>query len=204
MHRKLKIGDREIIIATHNKGKAEEIRDMLSPFGKEVRTAADFQLSAPPETGANFIENARLKAKFVGEKTNLPVIADDSGLSVAALDGAPGVHSADWAIDKNGNRDYFKAMEKIWHDTKDLNHPEAAFVCVMVLRFPDGHEEIFEGRTQGHIIWPPRGNAGFGYDPFFVPNGHEKTFAEIPMQEKQKLSHRGAAMKKLIDACIRQ
>jgi XTP/dITP diphosphohydrolase len=193
-----------LVLATHNRGKLDEIVAMLAPFGVEVRSAAEFGLEEPVETETTFVGNARLKAHYAASKTGLPALADDSGITVDALDGAPGVYTADWAETPNG-RDFLMAMTKT-HDLviKSGQEPPftAQFRCTLVLAWPDGHDEVFEGAAGGQLVWPLRGALGHGYDPMFLPDGKSLTFAEMSSEEKNVLSHRADAFRKLVDACF--
>lgn len=198
MSRKL-TGER-ILIATHNKGKLEEFAALLKPHGVSAVSAGDLGLAEPPETGTAFVENARIKAEAAMKASGLITIADDSGLCVEALDGAPGVYTADWAGPK---RDWMLAMAKV---NDELNArgaitPErrgAQFACTLLVLWPDGEERVYEGRVPGHLTWPPRGAFGHGYDPMFVPEGESLTFAELDPGHKNRISHRARALEKLV------
>ena len=191
--------EKQLIIATHNLGKAREIGDLLLPFGITVRSAGELSLEEPEETGDTFVANAILKAEAAATATQLPALADDSGLAVDALDGNPGIYSARWA---GPEKDFPVAMEKI----EKLLTPEsirtAQFVCALALAWPDGHAETFEGLVKGELVWPPRGLAGFGYDPMFLPDGRTETFGEMDQTEKHTISHRADAFGKLVAACF--
>ena len=192
-----------LVLASHNQGKLREIRELLSPFGLETVSAAELGLPEPVEDGDSFIANAEIKARFVAEKTGSVALADDSGLCVEALDEAPGIYSARWAGEP---RDFDKAMEKLHHEltAKGANASKRAhFVCALSLCWPDGHVENFEGHVWGNLIWPPRGDRGFGYDPMFVADGHQQSFAEIGAEAKKAISHRSEAFKQLLAACLR-
>ncbi|MEM5520781.1 RdgB/HAM1 family non-canonical purine NTP pyrophosphatase [Sulfitobacter sp. AS59] len=194
----------QILIATHNAGKLEEMAELFAPFGVRVVGAAEMNLAEPEETEDNFIGNARIKAVAAVKATGLPALADDSGIEVEALDGAPGVYTADWSETPNG-RDFVMAMTKTHNllEEKNAPHPRRARFCAtLVLAWPDGHEEIFEGRVNGTLVWPMRGNIGHGYDPMFQPDGNDQTFAEMPHDEKNKISHRADAFTKLTSACF--
>ena len=188
-----------IVLASHNKGKLTEIATLLAPFGIEAVPASAFGLPEPVETEDSFVGNALLKARFAAEGAGLPALSDDSGLCVAALGGAPGVYTADWAETPNG-RDWMLAMQKVEDKLQALG-PDvsraAEFVCVLALAWPDGSEQTFEGRMPGSLTWPPRGALGFGYAPVFVPEGHSQTFAEMDPAEKHAISHRARAFAKL-------
>ncbi len=189
----------KLVLASHNKGKLKEIAALLEPLGIEAVSAADFGLSEPEETEDSFAGNALIKARFAAEGTGLPALSDDSGLCVDALDGAPGVYTADWAETPDG-RDWMLAMTKVEDKLKALG-PDvsraAQFICTLALVWPDGKEETFEGVMPGSLTWPPRGRLGFGYDPVFVPEGYDITFAEMDPAEKQAISHRARAFAKL-------
>lgn len=184
-----------LVVATHNAGKLLEIGALLEGFVGTLVSAGDLGLPEPEETGTTFAENAVLKARAAAQGSGLPALADDSGLCVTALNGAPGIYSARWA---GANRDFDAAMARIHTEMGSTPDRSAAFVCVLALTWPDGHTETFEGRCTGKIVWPPRGNAGFGYDPFFVPEGYEKTFADMTPDEKKALSHRARAFDALV------
>ncbi len=208
-HRKLPPG--KLIIASHNQGKVREIRTLLAPFGIEPVSAAELNLPEPEETGTTFAENALLKAHASAKGADCVALADDSGLCVAALNGAPGVYTADWAeadtYEGGPGRDWYMAMGKVEGKLSELG-PEADrsayFTCTLALAWPDGHSELFEGRVHGNLVWPPRGTMGFGYDPVFKPLGFEQTFAELDPQQKHDMSHRADAFDKLVKACFDQ
>ncbi|GAA0467552.1 RdgB/HAM1 family non-canonical purine NTP pyrophosphatase [Parasphingorhabdus litoris] len=206
-HRKLEPG--KLVIASHNQGKVREIRALLAPFGIEPVSAGELDLPEPEETGTTFAENALLKARASAEGANCVALADDSGLCVAALDGAPGVYTADWAeadsYEGGPGRDWYMAMGKVEGKLSELGpntDRSAYFTCTLALAWPDGHSELFEGRIQGNLVWPPRGTLGFGYDPVFQPIGFEQTFAELDPQQKHDMSHRADAFEKLVKACF--
>jgi XTP/dITP diphosphohydrolase len=192
------IGQR-LVIATHNPGKLREIAALVQPFGIEPVPAATFGLAEPAETEASFAGNALIKARFAAAGSGLPALADDSGLVVEALGGEPGVHTADWAETGNG-RDWVRAMRKV-HEKLSLLGPEAsraaAFHCTLALAWPEGDDALFEGRCEGTLVWPPRGERGFGYDPMFVADGHSETFGEMDPEQKHRISHRAQAFAKL-------
>lgn len=193
-----------LVLATHNLGKVDEMVALLAPFGVNVKSAAEFGLDAPEETETSFVGNARLKAHFVAQATGLPSLADDSGIEIDALGGAPGVHTADWA-EGPGGRDFLRAMEKAWTLVGESGAEppfSARFCCTLVLAWPDGQEALFEGKAEGHLVWPLRGALGHGYDPIFQPLGHSRTFAEMSAAEKNELSHRAAAFRLLTSACF--
>ncbi len=188
-----------LVVASHNPGKVREIGDLLGPCGLTVLSAGDLGLSEPEETGTTFAENAAIKALASARGGNLPALADDSGLTVRALNGAPGLYSARWA---GPDKDFRAAMERVNNEMGDAADRGAAFVCVLCLAWPDGHTETFEGRVEGTIIWPPRGDKGFGYDPIFQPHGHTITFGEMDPDAKHAMSHRADAFNKLVNACL--
>ena len=193
-----------LVVATHNKGKLEEIADLLSPYGVSLTSAADHGLTEPAETETTFVGNARIKAHFAAKATGLPALADDSGIEIDALGGAPGVYTADWAETPNG-RDFVMGMTRTWSELEKVNAPEprtARFCCTLVLAWPDGHDEVFEGRMSGRIVWPMRGVQGHGYDPIFQPDGHDVTFGEMDRWEKNKISHRADAFQKFVAGCF--
>ena len=199
------------MIATHNPGKLREMRELLEPFGVEAVAAGELGLIEPGETGATFRENARIKATAATQGTRLPAFSDDSGLAVDTLGGAPGIHSARWA---GPNKDFRAAMDKINHElhNRGATTPQtrtAHFVSALCIAWPDGHLEEFEGRVDGTLVWPPRGDKGFGYDPIFLPYGCDLTFGEMTSVEKHSLpprglglSHRARAFLKLAEACL--
>ena len=199
-----KLTGSKIVLATHNKGKLSEIQVLLEPFGIECVSAGDLGLEEPEETETTFVGNARLKAHFAARASGLPALSDDSGISVDALGGAPGVYTADWAETPNG-RDFSVAMSKVWEMLQASSaHPPhmAKFNCVLCLAWPDGHDEVFNGFSPGQVVWPTRGNHGFGFDPMFQPDGYVLTFAEMLPVEKQPLTHRADAFTKLVANCI--
>lgn len=200
-----RLGPSKLVIATHNAGKLKEISALLAPFGTECISAGSLGLPEPAETGTSFTANALIKAHAAAGASGLPALADDSGLSVAALDGRPGVYTADWAerqwFEGAPGRDWFMAMGKVegmlcaaGPDTPR----DAWFTSVLALAWPDGEQAVYEGRVDGALTWPPRGTLGFGYDPVFVPVGETRTFAELEVAQKQAISHRAAAFAKLV------
>lgn len=196
-------GDR-LLVATHNKGKLEEMADLLAPFGVTLSSNADHGLPEPEETETTFVGNARIKAHAAAQATGLPALADDSGITIDGLGGAPGVYTADWAETPQG-RDFGMAMERAWAELEASNAPYprlAQFRCTLVLAWPDGHDAVFEGVMPGQIVWPMRGDHGHGYDPIFQPEGHIQTFGEMDRWEKNKISHRADAFAKLIAGCF--
>lgn len=196
--------DSELLIATHNRGKLEEIADLLSPHGVRLSSNADHRLPEPEETGASFVENARLKAQAAVGATGIPALADDSGIEIVDLGGRPGVYTADWAETPAG-RDFGMAMARAHDELLASGAAEpwrARFCCTLVLAWPDGHDEVFPGTMEGRIVWPPRGDRGHGYDPIFQPDGHDVTFGEMDRWEKNRISHRADAFAKLIAGCF--
>ncbi|MGM0585667.1 MAG: RdgB/HAM1 family non-canonical purine NTP pyrophosphatase [Pseudomonadota bacterium] len=193
-----------LVVASHNAGKVAEIRELLAPWGVETVSAAQLGLPVPEETEETFEGNAAIKARAAAQASGLPALADDSGLAIDALDGEPGVHTADWAETPQG-RDFDLAM-KTAHDAlvaRGAAPPwTARFVCVLCLGWPDGHVEIVRGEAEGQFVWPPRGDQGHGYDPIFVPEGREETYAELPPHTKNAISHRADAFEKLVDEVI--
>ncbi|MGB6536940.1 MAG: RdgB/HAM1 family non-canonical purine NTP pyrophosphatase [Xanthobacteraceae bacterium] len=199
------------MIATHNSGKLAEMRELLARYGIETVSAGELGLAEPEETGMTFCDNARIKAQAAANATGLPAFADDSGLAVDALAGAPGIYSARWA---GPDKDFGRAMEAIEQKLREsgaatLDHRKAQFVCALCIAWADGHVEEFEARVDGTLVWPPRGEQGFGYDPMFLPDGHSRTFGEMTSEEKhglpprgKGLSHRARAFVKLAEACL--
>jgi len=195
--------DKTLVVASHNAGKVREIRELLEPFGIETISAGDLGLPEPDETGDTFRANAELKALAAATASGKPSLADDSGLCVDALNGAPGIYSARWA---GPQKDFDFAMERVRlglveEGTLDT---KAHFVCGLALAWPDGHIDYFEGRIDGELVWPPRGDRGFGYDPMFVPSGFDETFGEMEPARKHAMSHRADAFRQLVDACFGQ
>jgi len=188
-----------LVVASHNEGKVREIADLLAPFDIDIVAAAELNLPEPDETGDSFVANAVLKAQAAAQAAGLPALADDSGLTVAALDGAPGIYSARWA---GPERDFQMAMAQVQEKLGQDANRRAHFISVLALAWPDEHVDCFEGRVDGNLIWPPRGACGFGYDPMFLPDGYTQTFGEMPYDEKQTISHRAVAFQKLIDGCF--
>ncbi len=197
------IGDR-LLVATHNRGKLEEIADLLGPYRVTVLGAADLGLIEPEETETTFVGNARLKAHAAARVSGMVALADDSGLAVDALNGAPGVFTADWATTAHG-RDFAVGMTRVWHELEAILASEprrAQFCCTLVLAWPDGEDAVFEGKSHGHLIWPGRGTQGHGFDPIFQPDGFDQTFGEMDRWEKNRLSHRAVAFAKLVAAAF--
>jgi len=200
-----------LVIATHNSGKLAEMRDLLSLYGVEATSAGELGLPEPEETGTTFRANALIKAAAAAKATNMPAFADDSGLVVDTLNGDPGIYSARWA---GPEKDFRAAMNKIQsllveRGAKAPEQRRGRFVSALCVAWPDGHVEEFEATVDGTIVWPPRGTLGFGYDPLFKPDGHDRTFGEMPSEEKhglpphgRGLSHRARAFLALADACL--
>ncbi len=195
-----KFKDCELVIATHNQGKAREISALLSPYVPKFYTAGELDLPEPEETGASFVENAVLKARAAAQASGKVSLADDSGLAVNALGGDPGIYSARWGGE---DKDFNVAMQKIHDALGDNEDRSAHFVCVLALAWPDGHAEVFEGFVHGNIVWPKRGAQGFGYDPIFQANGYDITFGEMQPSDKHAISHRANAFKLLVKNCLR-
>ncbi len=195
--------DEKILVASHNPGKVREIQDLLRPFDVEAISAAKLGLEEPEETGRTFTENALIKAYAAAKQCGFASLSDDSGLCVEALDGEPGIHSARWA---GAERDFNLAMAKVHAELEKtaVDNRRAYFVCALCLVWPEGKAETFEGRVYGTLIWPPRGDKGFGYDPMFVPEGHHITFGEMEPDEKHAMSHRARAFEQLTDACFKE
>lgn len=200
-----RLGPGSLVIATHNAGKLKEISALLEPHGLKCLSAGSLGLPEPAETGTTFVQNALLKAHAAAQASGIVALADDSGLAVEALDGRPGVYTADWAerqwFEGSAGRDWFMAMGKVEGMLQERG-PEvsraAAFHCVLALAWPEGESAVYEGRVAGSLAWPPRGTLGFGYDPVFVPAGMEQTFAELDPAEKHRISHRADAFAKLV------
>ena len=212
-----RLGPGKLVIASHNEGKVREIRDLLGPYGIEPVSAAELDLPEPDETGITFIDNADLKARQAADLSGLPALADDSGLCIEALGDRPGIFSARWAIvdphvdpaddpgHVEGARDFDVAMRRVQDELEALGEDvsrNAHFVCALALCWPDGHSEWFEGRVDGTLVWPPRGDRGFGYDPVFVAAGHDLRVGEMDPAEKHAISHRADAFRKLVAALL--
>lgn len=195
---RLSPGDR-LVIASHNPGKVREIRELLAPYRLDIVGAADLRLPEPEETGSTFIENAALKAEAASSASKLPALADDSGLVVAALDGAPGIYSARWA---GPTKDFRIAMARVEKEMSGNPDKRAHFVCVLALSAPGAQTETFEGRAYGTLDFPPRGQFGFGYDPIFMPEGYRFTYAEMDAHAKHAISHRAKAFEKFVNAAL--
>ena len=211
-----KLDTKTIVVASHNAGKIREIEDLIGPFGFSAKSAAELKFDEPDETGTTFEENAAIKALASAKASGLPALSDDSGLVIDALDGAPGVYTANWAEKEDGTRDFAMAMEKVEKALADKGATEAKdrtarFVSVLCLAWPDGHTELFRGEVEGTVVWPPRGDKGFGYDPVFQPEGYETTFGEMSAEEKhgwkpgdaEALSHRARAFKIFVETCLK-
>lgn len=195
----------KLVLATHNNGKLSEFKALMAPYGVDVVSVGQLGLPVPEETGTTFVENARIKALAALEATGLPAIADDSGLCIEALGGAPGVYTADWS---GPTRDWDVAMQKAQDELLAVAATEPAqrrgsFVSVLSVVWPDGHSETFEGRADGTLVWPTRGEHGHGYDPMFQPDGSDKTFAEMTEAQKNTISHRARSFQKLAEACLK-
>lgn len=201
-----KFTEEKLVVASHNAGKAREIVELLQAFPVTVISAKDLDLPEPEETGHTYIDNAVLKAVAATRACGLPALADDSGMSVDALDGAPGIYSARWA---GPGKDFAFAMERVRRELEEKERAtgrkddKAQFNCCLALAWPDGHVEHFMGVLQGHLVFPPRGTNGFGYDPIFIPDGHAITCGEMSHDDKQTISHRALAFRQLVDACFR-
>ena len=191
--------EQKLVIASHNPGKVREIEELLSPWSIEVVSVSELNLPEPEETGLTFVANAKLKADAAALGANLPALADDSGLAVDALDGAPGIYSARWGGEA---KDFDMAMARVNTEIGDNPDRGARFVCALALTWPDGHSEVFEGDVRGTLVWPPRGPKGFGYDPMFLAEGDTGTYGEIDPARKHENSHRAVAFRALIDACF--
>lgn len=210
-----KLDTKTIVVASHNAGKIREIAELIGPLGFSARSAAELKFAEPDETGTTFEENAAIKALASAKASGLPALSDDSGLVVDALDGAPGVYTANWAEREDGTRDFAMAMEKVEAALRERGATArqdrtARFVSVLCLAWPNGHTEFFRGEAEGSLVWPPRGEKGFGYDPVFQPDGHALTFGEMSSEEKhgwkpgepEALSHRARAFKRFVETCL--
>ncbi|MBX3512431.1 MAG: RdgB/HAM1 family non-canonical purine NTP pyrophosphatase [Xanthobacteraceae bacterium] len=201
----------KVVLATHNSGKLKEMRELLAPYGVEVVSAGELGLPEPEENGTTFEANAKIKAEAAAQASNLPAFADDSGLAVEALNGAPGIYSARWAGSSKNFAQAMRLVEEKLHEANAVAPAQrkAAFISALSVAWPDGETITFEGRVDGTLVWPPRGTAGFGYDPVFLPDGKNKTFGEMTAEEKhglpphgEGLSHRARAFLKLAEACL--
>lgn len=210
-----KLVTKTIVVASHNAGKIREIAELIGPFGFSAKSAAELQFEEPDETGTTFEENAAIKALASARASGLPALSDDSGIVIDALDGAPGVYTANWAEREDGSRDFQMAMEKVEKalEERGATKPEqrgCRFVSVLCLAWPDGHTEMFRGEVEGTVVWPPRGIQGFGYDPVFQPEGYDITFGEMSSDQKhgwkpgepEALSHRARAFKRFVETCL--
>jgi XTP/dITP diphosphohydrolase len=189
-----------LVIATHNQGKVREIAELLAPYVRNFPSAGELKLPEPDETEDSFTGNAELKAMAAARGSGLPALADDSGLAVPALGGLPGIYSARWA---GPDRDFGLAMDRVRRQLPPGASPSASFVCALCLAWPDGHVETVEGRAHGQLTFPPRGSKGFGYDPIFIPDGYQMTYAEIEPADKHAISHRAKAFRQLVERCFR-
>lgn len=189
----------KLVVASHNAGKVREIRELLAPFNADVVSASELGLPEPEETGLTFIANAELKALSASLGANVIALADDSGLAVDGLNGAPGIYSARWA---GPTKDFGLAMKKIENALGQNPDRNAQFICALSLAWPDGHCDTFEGKVAGKLTFPPRGTAGFGYDPIFIPEGFDITFGEMDPAKKHEMSHRADAFRQLVAACF--
>ena len=193
-----------LLVATHNAGKLEEMHQLFQPLGVSITSAAELNLAEPEETENTFVGNARIKAHAAVKATGLPALSDDSGIQVDGLDGAPGVYTADWAETSDG-RDFMMAMERTLNELEEIKAGQpryARFCSTLVLAWPDGHDEVFEGTVEGTLVWPVRGRLGHGYDPMFQPLGHKLTFAEMNHEQKNAISHRADSFNKLMQSCF--
>ncbi|TCV75800.1 RdgB/HAM1 family non-canonical purine NTP pyrophosphatase [Neorhizobium sp. S3-V5DH] len=210
-----KLDTKTIVVASHNAGKIREIAELIGPLGFSAKSAAELEFAEPDETGTTFEENAAIKALASAKASGLPALSDDSGLVIDALDGAPGVYTANWAEREDGTRDFQMAMEKVEKALEERGATTAEqragrFVSVLCLAWPDGHTEFFRGEVEGAVVWPPRGTQGFGYDPVFQPQGYDITFGEMSSEQKhgwrpgepEALSHRARAFKRFVETCL--
>lgn len=195
-----KLTEPKIVLATHNPGKVVEIKALLEPFGTDVVAAGDLGLPEPIEDAPDFIGNAKIKALASATASGMPALADDSGLCVNALGGEPGIYSARWA---GPSKDFNIAMTRVADEMGDHEDRSAYFVCALCLAWPDGHTEAFQGEVHGNLVWPARGDRGFGYDPMFIPTGFDITFGEMDPDKKHGMSHRHHAFVQLVDACFK-
>lgn len=210
-----KLDTKTIVVASHNAGKIREIAELIGPLGFSAKSAAELEFAEPDETGTTFEENAAIKALASARASGLPALSDDSGLVIDALDGAPGVYTANWAEREDGTRDFQMAMEKVEkaleeRSARTAEQRSGRFVSVLCLAWPDGHTEFFRGEVEGAVVWPPRGTQGFGYDPVFQPQGYDITFGEMSSEQKhgwrpgepEALSHRARAFKRFVETCL--
>ena len=196
-----KLSGTRLVVASHNPGKVREIADLIAPWNLQAVSVGELGLPEPDETEPTFVGNALLKARAAAAGARLPALADDSGLCVEALDGAPGIYSARWA---GPSKDFSLAMEEVHRRMQASGRPSRAawYICALAIAWPDGVEASFEGRIDGELVWPPRGSRGFGYDPMFVPEGHSLTFGEMEPQAKHAMSHRARAFRQFVEACL--
>jgi XTP/dITP diphosphohydrolase len=196
-----KLSGTRLVVASHNPGKVREIADLIAPWNLQAISVGELGLPEPDETEPTFAGNALLKARAAAAGAGLPALADDSGLCVEALDGAPGIYSARWA---GPSKDFSLAMEEVHRRMQASGRSSRAawFICALAIAWPDGVEASFEGRIDGQLVWPPRGSRGFGYDPMFVPEGHSLTFGEMEPQAKHAMSHRARAFRHFVEACL--
>ena len=200
-----KFQEKDLVLATHNFGKIEEFKHLFGKVTFNITDIGQYSGDAPKETGGSFWENSLIKAREATKLTGLVSLADDSGLCVDILNGAPGIYSADWAIKSDGSRDFKLATNKLVREIKKTNFVRPCtgyFICSLVLYWPDNHFEKFEGKIYGEIIWPGKGERGHGYDPVFLPNGYEETFGQMDRWKKNRISHRGLAVNKLLGSCF--
>ena len=200
-----KFQEKDLVLATHNFGKIEEFKHLFGEVNFSITDIGQYSPKMPEETGGSFWENSLIKAREATKLTGLVSLADDSGLCVDILNGAPGIYSADWAIKSDGSRDFKFATNKLVREigkNNFLGPCTAYFICSLILYWPDNHFEKFEGKMHGEIIWPGKGEKGHGYDPVFLPNGYEETFGQMDRWEKNRISHRGLAVNKLLDSCF--
>ena len=200
-----KFQEKDLVLATHNFGKIEEFKHLFGKVDFNITDIGKYSGETPEETGGSFWENSLIKAREATKLTGLVSLADDSGLCVDILNGAPGIYSADWAINSDGSRDFKFATNKLVREIKKSNFVGPCtgyFICSLILYWPDNHFEKFEGKIYGEIIWPGKGERGHGYDPVFLPNGYEETFGQMDRWKKNRISHRGLAVNKLLDSCF--
>ena len=200
-----KFQEKDLVLATHNFGKIEEFKHLFGKVNFNIKDISQYYGKSPEETGGSFWENSLIKAREATKLTGLVSLADDSGLCVDILNGAPGIYSADWAIKSDGSRDFKFATNKLVREIKKTNFVRPCtgyFICSLILYWPDNHFEKFEGKIYGEIIWPGKGERGHGYDPVFLPNGYEETFGQMDRWKKNRISHRGLAINKLLNSCF--
>ena len=200
-----KFQEEDLVLATHNFGKIEEFKHLFGEVNFNITDIGQYSPKTPEENGGSFWENSLIKAREATKLTGLVSLADDSGLCVDILNGAPGIYSADWAIKSDGSRDFKFATNKLVREIKKTNFVGPCtgyFICSLILYWPDNHFEKFEGKIYGEIIWPGKGERGHGYDPVFLPNGYEETFGQMDRWKKNRISHRGLAVNKLLGSCF--